>query len=73
MVDFKRNVMSPFFLLRAAWQNVTADCFYRTDMIKSVYDWQGQSPHPNQLYRLHWQWQAHPQDYGGQGEQEGAK
>ena len=38
MVDFE-----PFFLLMAARQNVTTDCFYRTEMIKSVYNWQGQS------------------------------
>ena len=41
MVDFE-----PFFLLMAARQNVTTDCFYRTDMIKSVYNWQGQSSLP---------------------------
>ena len=29
--------------------------------------------HPHQLYRLRWQRQAHPQDHGGHGEQEGAK
>ena len=42
--------------------------FYRTDMIKSVYNW-----HPCQLHRLRWQQQTDPQDHGGQGEQEGAK
>ena len=29
--------------------------------------------HPRQLYRLRCQWQADPQDHGGQGEQEGSK